>query len=94
VVSLVPILVATQLLPVSGDELRGLGLAGCRRGVARQARDRVVEGQPLLTLHTEEPAQFERALAAISEHAAFEVSIASATSTPFSWAGIAGQPRG
>jgi thymidine phosphorylase len=35
--------------------------------------DRVVAGQPLLTLHTDDPARFDRALAALSEQAAFEV---------------------
>ena len=40
--------------------------AGGRRRVARQARrHRCTEGQPLLTLHTDEPERFERALAAL-----------------------------
>ena len=36
--------------------------AGARRGDARQAGDTVTEGQPLLTLHTDEPERFDQAL--------------------------------
>ena len=41
--------------------------AGRRRRDACQAGDRVTAGAPLLTLHTDEPARIERAVAALAD---------------------------